>query len=47
MKSDSPQPGFSTRCIDAGISDGLVRVSVRIEDVGDLLADFDQALPSA
>lgn len=31
----------------AGISNGLVRVSVGIEDVGDLLADFDQALPSA
>lgn len=27
-----------------GISDGLVRVSVGIEDVGDLLADFEQAL---
>jgi len=30
-----------------GISDGLVRVSVGIEDVDDLLADFDQALPRA
>ena len=30
----------------AGISDGLIRVSVGIEDVGDLLADFDQALSS-
>jgi cystathionine beta-lyase len=28
----------------AGISDGLVRVSVGIEDVDDLLEDFDQAL---
>jgi cystathionine beta-lyase/cystathionine gamma-synthase len=28
----------------AGISDGLVRVSVGIEDVEDLLEDFDQAL---
>ena len=27
-----------------GISDGLVRMSVGIEDVGDLLADLDQAL---
>ncbi|MBE0543815.1 MAG: PLP-dependent transferase [Verrucomicrobia bacterium] len=31
----------------AGISDGLVRVSVGIEDVEDLLADFAQALPGA
>jgi cystathionine beta-lyase/cystathionine gamma-synthase len=30
-----------------GISDGLVRVSVGIEDVEDLLEDFNQALPSA
>lgn len=30
-----------------GISDGLVRVSVGIEDVEDLLADFAQALKSA
>jgi len=30
----------------AGISAGLVRVSVGIEDVEDLLTDFDQALPS-
>lgn len=29
----------------AGISDGLVRVSVGIEDIEDLLEDFDQALP--
>lgn len=28
----------------AGISDGLVRVSVGIEDVADLVADFEQAL---
>ena len=28
----------------AGISDGLVRVSVGIEDVEDLMADFDGAL---
>lgn len=28
----------------AGISDGLVRVSVGIEDIGDLIADFEQAL---
>jgi cystathionine beta-lyase/cystathionine gamma-synthase len=28
----------------AGISDGWVRVSVGIEDVEDLLEDFDQAL---
>ena len=29
---------------DAGITDGLVRVSVGIEDWRDLLADFEQAL---
>lgn len=29
---------------DAGINDGLVRVSVGLEDVEDLLEDFDQAL---
>jgi cystathionine beta-lyase/cystathionine gamma-synthase len=28
----------------AGINDGLVRVSVGIEDAGDLIADFEQAL---
>jgi cystathionine gamma-lyase len=27
-----------------GISDGLVRISVGIEDVDDLIADLDQAL---
>ena len=30
----------------AGISDGLIRVSVGIEDTEDLLEDFDQALPA-
>lgn len=30
-----------------GISDGLVRLSVGLEDVGDLIADLDQALRSA
>jgi cystathionine gamma-lyase len=29
---------------ELGISDGLVRLSVGIEDIGDLLADLDQAL---
>jgi len=28
----------------AGISDGLVRMSVGVEDVKDLIADLDQAL---
>jgi len=28
----------------AGIGDGLVRVSVGIEDVDDLIEDFDRAL---
>lgn len=27
-----------------GIADGLIRVSVGVEDIGDLMADFDQAL---
>ena len=31
----------------AGITDGLIRVSVGLEDVEDLIADFDQALQSA
>jgi cystathionine beta-lyase/cystathionine gamma-synthase len=30
--------------IAAGITDGLVRYSVGIEDVDDLIADLDQAL---
>jgi cystathionine beta-lyase/cystathionine gamma-synthase len=30
-----------------GISDGLVRVSVGLEDITDLIADFDQALAAA
>jgi methionine-gamma-lyase len=30
--------------IKAGITDGLVRYSVGIEDVADLIADLDQAL---
>jgi cystathionine beta-lyase/cystathionine gamma-synthase len=29
---------------DAGVTDGLVRISVGIEDWRDLLADFEQAL---
>jgi cystathionine beta-lyase/cystathionine gamma-synthase len=29
---------------EIGISDGLVRISVGIEDVEDLIADLDQAL---
>ncbi|HZM29179.1 MAG TPA: aminotransferase class I/II-fold pyridoxal phosphate-dependent enzyme [Acidimicrobiales bacterium] len=32
---------------DLGISDGLVRVSVGLEDVADLVADVDQALAAA
>jgi cystathionine beta-lyase/cystathionine gamma-synthase len=27
-----------------GIADSLIRLSIGIEDVGDLIADFDQAL---
>jgi cystathionine beta-lyase/cystathionine gamma-synthase len=30
----------------AGISDGLIRLSVGIEDAGDIIADLDQALAS-
>jgi cystathionine beta-lyase/cystathionine gamma-synthase len=30
--------------IDAGITDGLVRVSIGCEDAEDLIADFEQAL---
>ncbi|MGP9694618.1 trans-sulfuration enzyme family protein [Brachybacterium sp. AOP25-B2-12] len=33
--------------LDAGISDELLRLSVGIEDIGDLLADLDQALAAA
>ena len=29
---------------EIGISDGMVRISVGIEDVDDILADLDQAL---
>jgi methionine-gamma-lyase len=29
---------------DAGITDGLVRLSVGIEDVSDIIADLEQAL---
>jgi methionine-gamma-lyase len=32
---------------DAGVTDGLVRISVGIEDWRDLLADFEQALALA
>ncbi|TCD16509.1 O-succinylhomoserine sulfhydrylase [Oricola cellulosilytica] len=32
---------------DLGISDGLVRLSIGLEDTEDLLADFDQALEAA
>ena len=30
-----------------GISDGLIRLSVRLEDVEDLIADIDEALKIA
>jgi methionine-gamma-lyase len=33
--------------IKAGITDGLVRFSVGIEDVDDIIADLDQALVKA
>jgi cystathionine beta-lyase/cystathionine gamma-synthase len=31
----------------AGIADGLIRVSVGLEDVDDLIEDFDRALEKA
>jgi O-acetylhomoserine (thiol)-lyase len=31
------------RRADMGIADSLIRLSVGIEDIGDLIADFDQA----
>ena len=40
--------GFSeTKYALAGVTDGLVRISVGIEDWRDLLADFEQALGRA
>jgi cystathionine beta-lyase/cystathionine gamma-synthase len=37
--------GFSeAQFADAGVTDGLVRISIGIEDWRDLLADFEQAL---
>jgi methionine-gamma-lyase len=30
--------------LEAGITDGLVRLSIGIEDVDDIIADLDQAL---
>jgi methionine-gamma-lyase len=33
--------------MQAGITDGLVRLSIGIEDVEDLIADLDQALSFA
>ncbi|HEY2845295.1 MAG TPA: aminotransferase class I/II-fold pyridoxal phosphate-dependent enzyme [Bryobacteraceae bacterium] len=39
--------GFTeTQSAEAGVTDGLVRVSIGIEDWRDLLADFEQALAS-
>jgi cystathionine beta-lyase/cystathionine gamma-synthase len=32
------------RRADLGISDGLVRISVGIEDINDIVADIEQAL---
>ena len=32
------------RKLELGITDNLVRVSIGVEDAGDLIADFDQAL---
>jgi cystathionine beta-lyase/cystathionine gamma-synthase len=36
-----------TRRLELGISDSLVRISVGIEDVGDIIADIEQALARA
>jgi cystathionine beta-lyase/cystathionine gamma-synthase len=35
------------RRAELGITDGLMRVSVGIEDVGDIVADLEQALGRA
>lgn len=35
------------RRAELGITDGLIRVSAGIEDIGDIIADFDQALSKA
>ena len=37
----------ATRRASMGISDSLVRVSVGIEDIADLISDFEQALPGS
>jgi len=34
----------AARRLDIGITDGLIRISVGIEDVEDLIADLEQAL---
>jgi cystathionine beta-lyase/cystathionine gamma-synthase len=36
-----------TRRLELGISDGLVRISVGIENVGDIIADIEEALDVA
>ena len=37
----------SSSCIDAGVLPGVVRISVGIEDVDDIIYDLDQALAAA
>ncbi len=41
VRSDLSVP--EGRRTELGISDNLVRISVGIEDAGDLIADFEQA----
>jgi len=44
----STHASFSQELRDRlGIADGLIRISVGIEDVGDLIADLDRALSLA
>lgn len=33
--------------LDAGVSDNLIRLSIGLEDVHDLIADLDQAIAGA
>ena len=40
-------PAFRRRSEKTGVTDGLIRLSVGIEDVADLIADLDQALDQA
>ena len=47
LRPPPTQSGSEQELAEAGISDGLVRISVGIEDWRDLLADFENALEAA